>query len=150
MYLVRNLFLVFFVFFSQLSLAATPKLDVLNAGLPNASPTTLESANGEKINAAYWLKRLQTALTESNFEAGIVTIKGSKTESYQWTHGFFSEESGKSVEIERVSPLIGNGIAIIRKNDTLSYFEANKLYCQCGERLWRRFIRVKFYVKSRA
>lgn len=145
MYLVRTLFLVFFVCFSQLSLAATPKLDVLNAGLPNASPTTLESANGEKINAAYWLKRLQTALTESNFEAGIVTIKGSKTESYQWTHGFFSEESGKSVEIERVSPLIGNGIAIIRKNDTLSYFEANKEPYSVKGTSIRNFIPAIFY-----
>lgn len=110
-----------------------------------AQPQQATTPNGEKINAAYWLKKLQEALTKSNFEAGIVTLKGEKTESYQWTHGFKVNDDGTEVEIERVSPLIGNGITAIRKNQTLSFFESNKEPYSISGVSIRNFIPAIFY-----
>lgn len=112
---------------------------------PEAQLQQVAKPNGEKVNAAYWLKKLQEALTKSNFEAGIVTLKGEKTESYQWTHGVKVSEDGTEVEIERVSPLIGNGITAIRKNQTLSFFESNKEPYSISGVSIRNFIPAIFY-----
>lgn len=100
------------------------------------------SATAEKVNAAYWLSKLRTALTQTNFEAGIVTLKGEKTESFQWVHGV---EPKTGEEVERVSPLIGGGVMTIRKGDAVTFIEPNKEPYSVSGNSIRSFIPPVFY-----
>ena len=106
----------------------------------------IEKVN-EKVNAAYWLTRLKAALTETNFDAGIVTIKGDKTESFQWSHGYQAEQQ---LEIERVSPLIGGGAVTVRKGSTVAFIEPNKETYSVKSQSIRNFIPPIFYKDAAA
>jgi sigma-E factor negative regulatory protein RseB len=94
-----------------------------------------------KVDAAYWLAKLKTALTSTNFEAGIVNLKGGKTESFQWVHGVL--DSGE--EVERISPLIGGGITTVRRQDTVTFFESNNEPYSLKSASIRAFIPPVFY-----
>lgn len=113
-------------------------------GTVYASPivATDEGATTEKVNAAFWLAKLKSALTRTNFEAGIVTLKGEKTESFQWAHGYVAD---RGVEIERIAPLIGNGVTTIRKNDVVAFIEPNKEPYAVNSISIRNFIPPVFY-----
>lgn len=106
-----------------------------------AIPTDI-AATTEKVNAALWLSRLREALTQKNFEAGIVTLKGEKTESFQWVHGI-DPQSG--MEVERISPLIGGGVMTLRKGDTVTFVEPNKEPYSVKSTSIRSFIPPVFY-----
>ena len=96
----------------------------------------------EKVNAAYWLKKLKKALTTTNFDAGIVTIRGDKTESFQWAHGWLEEQK---LEVESVSPLIGGGIVTVRKGEHISFLEPNKETYSVQGKSIRNFVPPVFY-----
>lgn len=119
-------------------------LFLLSTGTAFASPAipTDIAATTEKVNAAFWLSKLRMALTQTNFEAGIVTLKGEKTESFQWVHGV-DESTG--TEVERVSPLIGGGVMTIRKGDTVTFVEPNKEPYSVKSTSIRSFIPPVFY-----
>lgn len=131
-------------------LSAILFLSTLNALANDVRPPSLAEIDGskslastaEKLNAAYWLKKMRTALTQTNFDAGIVTIKGDKTESFQWSHGFLPQQE---LELERISPLIGGGIITIRKGDIVSFMEPNKDVYSVKSQSIRNFIPPIFY-----
>lgn len=107
------------------------------------------SKDVEKINAAYWLRKLRTALRKGQFEAGIVRQKGEKTESYKWLHGVVEveQESGElqAVEVEQVSQLVGGVGTMIRRDNTIALFDANnEPYAVNGNSI-RNFIPPIFY-----
>lgn len=106
-----------------------------------AIPTDI-AATTEKVNAALWLSKLREALTQTNFEAGIVTLKGEKTESFQWVHGI-APDTG--IEVERVSPLIGGGVMTLRKGNTVTFVEPNKEPYSVKSTSIRSFIPPVFY-----
>ena len=99
-------------------------------------------STAEKLTSAFWLAKLRTALTETNFDAGIVTIRGDKTESFQWSHGYLPDEQ---LELERVSPLIGGGVVTIRKGDIVSFLEPNQDVYSVKSRSIRNFVPPVFY-----
>jgi len=96
----------------------------------------------EKVNAVFWLNKLKKALTTTNFDAGIVTIRGDKTESFQWAHGWIANNN---LEVERISPLIGGGIVTVRKGDNISFLEPNKETYSVQGKSIRNFIPPVFY-----
>lgn len=103
----------------------------------------------EKINAAFWLRKLRTALREGQFEAGIVRQKGENTESYKWLHGVVEveQESGElqAVEVEQVSQLVGGVGTMIRRDNTIALFDSNnEPYAVNGNSI-RNFIPPIFY-----
>lgn len=102
-----------------------PRASLVSAGQVKPDSVTDMSASAEKINAAFWLKKLRTALRESHFEAGIMRQKGQKTESYQWLHGTVGEGEEK-VEVERVSQLVGGVGTMIRRDNTIAFFDSKK------------------------
>lgn len=124
--------------------ALLPLIFSVFVGSVSASPivATDEGATTEKVNAAFWLSKLKSALTRTNFEAGIVTLKGEKTESFQWAHGYVAD---RNVEIERIAPLIGNGVTTIRKNDVVAFIEPNKEPYAVNSISIRNFIPPVFY-----
>lgn len=106
---------------------------------PDSSQDPAETT--QKVNAAFWLSKLKSALTESEFQAGIVTLKGEKTESFQWLHGV--QNDGQ--EIERISPLIGGGVTTVRRGDTVAFIEPNKEPFAMKSSSIRNFIPPIFY-----
>jgi sigma-E factor negative regulatory protein RseB len=79
----------------------------------------------EKISAKFWLDKMKDALTRTQFEAGVVRLKGKKTESFQWVHGVLSDGQAE-LEVERISALIGTGNSTIRVNNIVTFIEPNK------------------------
>lgn len=94
-----------------------------------------------KQTAVDWLNKLKVALSGSNFDAGIVKIRGNKTESFQWLHGYISGLG----EVERISPLIGGGITTVRHNSVVTFFEANNQAYSVSSVSIRKFIPPVFY-----
>ncbi len=123
---------------------ATPKIANPSVATPSVIGA-MDDDGSEKINAAYWLKKLKVALKESNFEAGIINIKGGKTEPSQWAHGVAKDSAGQLVEVERVSPLIGNGVSTIRRGKTVAFFESNNDPYSVSAKSIRGFIPAIFY-----
>ena len=109
-----------------------------------ASPivATDQGATTEKVNAAFWLGKLKNALTKTNFQAGIVTLKGEKTESFQWSHGYVAEQN---IGIEKVAPLIGGGVTTVRRGNTVAFIEPNKEPYAVTSPSIRNFIPPVFY-----
>lgn len=100
------------------------------------SETTKIQAN----TASEWLQQLKQALTEKNFDAGIVSTKANKTESYKWIHGVVA---GK--EVESVSSLIGGRVSTVRQSNTVAYIEPNKPIYSISAPSIRNFIPPIFY-----
>lgn len=94
----------------------------------------------EKVNVEFWLAKLKTALTELHFEAGVVSMKANKTESFKWLHGVVDGD-----EVESIAPLIGGGISTIRQNNKVSFIEANKSPFSIESQSIRNFIPPIFY-----
>jgi sigma-E factor negative regulatory protein RseB len=113
-----------------------------NVELTDKTPIT----STEKVNAEFWLAKLKTALTESNFQAGIVTMKADKTTTYNWVHGVVEDE--EQVEVESISPLIGGGISNLRHNKVVTFIEPNKEPYSIQSDSIRRFIPPIFYQDS--
>ncbi len=90
--------------------------------------------------ASQWLQQLKQALTEKNFDAGIVSTKANKTESYKWIHGVVA---GK--EVESVSSLIGGQVSTVRQGNTVAYIEPNKPIYSISAPSIRNFIPPIFY-----
>lgn len=128
---------------SQITQVKKASTEILSA---TSEPTSINKSSSslEKINAAFWLKKLRTALTEGLFEAGIVRQRGQKTESYQWLHGRVDVE-GKPVEVEKISQLVGGVGTMIRRDNTIAFFDSNKSpYAVQGKSI-RNFIPPVFY-----
>lgn len=90
--------------------------------------------------ATDWLIKLKHALTTQNFDAGVISTKANKTESFKWLHGVVV-----SKEIESIAPLIGGGITTIRKGNIVSFIEANKQVYSIEASSIRNFIPPVFY-----
>lgn len=94
----------------------------------------------EASTATQWLQQLKKALTQTNFDAGIVSTKANKTESYKWIHGVVA---GK--EVESVSSLIGGRASTVRQGNTVAYVEPNKPIYSISAPSIRNFIPPIFY-----
>lgn len=97
----------------------------------------------ETLDAEYWLTKLKSALTESNFQAGIVTMKADKTVSYNWLHGVLPGE--QPLEVESISPLIGGGVSNLRHNQVVTFIEPNKQAYSIKSDSIRKFVPPIFY-----
>jgi len=106
----------------------TTESDVVTA--ENDSPETAEQ----------WLSKLKTALMVTHFDAGVVTTKANKTDSYKWLHGVVEGQ-----EVESIAPLIGGGVTTIRKGNTVAFIETNKQIYSIEAPSIRRFIPPVFY-----
>lgn len=105
--------------------------------------TTNDSATRTQVSATNveeWLVQLKKALTELNFDAGIVSTRANKTESYKWIHGVVA---GK--EVESISSLIGGGVSTIRQDNTVSFIEPNKPIYSISANSIRNFVPPIFY-----
>ena len=138
---IAYILVAIFLSFSPVSLAE-PSIAVSATKTPSFS-----QSNSEKINAAYWFDKLKTALTQSHFEASIVVFKNGKTESYQWLHGLVpsGNKDNELLEVEKIAPLIGGGITMIRHNQRVASFTANKEAYSLNSISIRRFIPPIFY-----
>ena len=87
-----------------------------------------------------WLAQLKKALTETNFDAGVVTTKANKTESFKWIHGVVGGR-----EVESISSLIGGRVSTIRQGSTVSFIEPNKPVYSVASDSIRNFIPPIFY-----
>lgn len=103
---------------------------------PVVQPASLVSNE----TAEQWLFKLKRALTKLHFDAGVISTKANKTESFKWLHGVINGE-----EVESIAPLIGGGITTIRKGKTVSFIEANKQVYSVEARSIRNFIPPVFY-----
>lgn len=99
-----------------------------------------ETTKIQASTATQWLQQLKLALTEKNFDAGIVSTKANKTESYKWIHGVVA---GK--EVESVSSLIGGRVSTVRQGNTVAYIEPNKPIYSISAPSIRNFIPPIFY-----
>lgn len=130
-------FLSFFLFLALLS-------TTIKAQEPSVTEVTSEPEQAltqvEANTAAEWLQQLKKALTETNFDAGIVSTKANKTESYKWIHGVVA---GK--EVESVSSLIGGRVSTVRQGNTVAYIEPNKPIYSISASSIRNFIPPIFY-----
>lgn len=107
-------------------------------------PVIDENSVADETNTAeYWLGRLKDALMTTNFDAGIVSTKANKTESYKWLHGIVE---GK--EVESIAPLIGGGVSTIRHGDTVAFVEPNKPLYSITANSIRNFIPPIFYQQT--
>lgn len=113
----------------------------------NVQQTTppVNQENAVRQSPEYWFEKLKSALTTSNFEASIVTLRGEKTESFQWLHGLVPQAENGQIEVERISTLIGNGISTIRIGDTVAFFEANKEPFSVRSQSIKNFLPPVFY-----
>lgn len=87
-----------------------------------------------------WLVQMKKALTETNFDAGVVTTKANKTESFKWIHGVVGDR-----EVESISSLIGGRVSTIRQGSTVSFIEPNKPVYSVASDSIRNFIPPIFY-----
>lgn len=110
---------------------------------PNTPELEESSIADEAHTAEHWLSRLKEALMTTNFDAGIVSTKANKTESYKWLHGIVD---GK--EVESIAPLIGGGVSTIRHDDTVAFVEPNKPLYSITANSIRNFIPPIFYQQT--
>ncbi|GHB65802.1 sigma-E factor regulatory protein RseB [Psychrosphaera saromensis] len=112
-----------------------------------ANAPVAKTSVGEKVNAGVWLAKLKIALTQSNFQAGIVTMKADKTKSYNWIHGVIDAKADgeKPLEVEGISPLIGTGVSNLRHNQIVTFIEPNKEAYSIESDSIRKFIPPIFY-----
>ena len=87
-----------------------------------------------------WLAKLKMALMTVNFDAGVISTKANKTDSYKWLHGLVDGQ-----EVESLAPLIGGGVSTIRKGNTVSFIETNKQIFSIEASSIRNFIPPVFY-----
>lgn len=141
-----NKLLMLIVFTSAISVSGNvlAKSDLIP---DNENSELTANTSAEKLNAKSWLAKLKSALTKSNFQAGIVTMKADKTKSYNWLHGVIVDENGteKALEVEAISPLIGVGVSNIRHNQIVTFIEPNKEAYSIESDSIRKFIPPIFY-----
>lgn len=94
----------------------------------------------QATTAQEWLLQLKKALTEKNFDAGVVSTRANKTESYKWIHGVVGGR-----EVESISPLIGGKASTVRQGNTVAYIEPNKPVYSISSSSIRNFIPPVFY-----
>jgi len=144
---IIGVFSISFNGFSQtnLSQANTPLSNDDIAAVENTS----EAQGDDATNADAFLIKLKNALTTSNFQAGIVTMKAGKTTSFNWLHGVVAINNGiendKAVEVESISPLIGTGVSNLRHDQVVTFIEPNKEAYSIKSDSIRKFIPPIFY-----
>lgn len=105
------------------------------------SPETNEISDVASTETATdWLIKLKAALTEQHFDAGVISTKANKTDSFKWLHGVVGDQ-----EVESIAPLIGGGMTTIRKGNVVSFIEANKQVYSIEASSIRNFIPPVFY-----
>ena len=127
--------------FSATSLLASEEVSTEN--LQPEQTVQTESSEPLRVKAETvdeWLIQLKKSLTESNFDAGVVSTKANKTESYKWIHGVVN---GK--EVESVSSLIGGRVSTVRQGKTVAFIEPNKAVYSISSDSIRNFIPPIFY-----
>ena len=131
------------------SAAAQEPLTVTEPSSVQAPSEVLEDAAVDSANvtpvvdattAEEWLVQLKKALTQTNFDAGVVTTKANKTESFKWIHGVVGGR-----EVESISSLIGGRVSTIRQGNTVSFIEPNKPVYSIASDSIRNFIPPVFY-----
>jgi sigma-E factor negative regulatory protein RseB len=117
-----------------------------------SSSSSLKSP--QPLTAQAWLKKLKTALTQANYQAGIVTMKAGKTTSYNWLHGVVSNTTSDTdidsselqiTEVESITPAMGVGINILRHDQTVMFIEPNKDAYSVKSNTIRKFIPPVLY-----
>ena len=141
---MKHLFLAL-LFLPLCSLSVLAQNDVEPTTQETTEQLASKEAEIEIVNNVpeFWLAKLQTALTSSNFDAGIVSTKANKTESYKWVHGVVE---GK--EVETIAPLIGGGVSTIRQGNTVAFIEPNKPIYSIIASSIRNFIPPIFYQQT--
>lgn len=124
--------------FTFLSFGAIAQVDKPAANA--ADELELASELTENITVEQWLVKLKKALTETNFDAGIVSTKANKTESYKWLHGVVGGR-----EVESISSLIGGRVSTLRQGNTVAFIEPNKPVYSISASSIRTFIPPVFY-----
>lgn len=149
---VKSLFLIgaltiSFNSFSQTNLSQTnlPLSDDNSGAIEKVSEPQVDTS----ISSDAWLLKLKTALTTSNFQAGIVAMKAGKTTSFIWLHGVVTRDDGitgdKAVEVESISPSMGTGVSNVRQGNLVTFIEPNKEAYSITSDSIRKFIPPIFY-----
>lgn len=82
-------------------------------------PVQASSATQDTLDAQGWLKRLNHAVTQLNFDTSFVRVHDNKAEPYRWLHGRIGE-----MELENIITLNGPGRIVARRDNVTSFIES--------------------------